>query len=79
MDEIELKFLDINVKEIKKKLEELGAELKYDAQTESYPFWAEGFHSSNSNMKYLRIRRVNDDVQMTYKDPAKTEHPASLN
>ena len=22
-------------------------------------------------MKYLRIRRVNDDVQMTYKDPAK--------
>jgi adenylate cyclase class 2 len=71
MDEIELKFLDINVNEIKEKLEKLGAKLKYDAQTESYPFWAEGFHSSDSNMKYLRIRKVNDNVKITYKDPAK--------
>ncbi|MDP3964242.1 MAG: class IV adenylate cyclase [bacterium] len=71
MDEIELKFLDINVKEIKQKLEELGAKLKYDTQTESYPFLAEGFHSSDSNMKYLRIRKVNDDVKITYKDSAK--------
>jgi len=71
MDEIELKFLDINVDEIKQKLEDLGAKLKYDAQTESYPFLSEGFHSSDSNMKYLRIRKVNDDVRITYKDPAK--------
>lgn len=72
MDEIELKFLNINVQEIKEKLNNIGAELKSDAQTESYSFLAEGFHASNSNMKYLRIRKINDDIRITYKDPAKS-------
>ncbi|MCA9496254.1 MAG: class IV adenylate cyclase [Nanoarchaeota archaeon] len=71
MDEIELKFLNINVEEIKTKIENLGAVLKYNSQTESYPFLAKGFHSSDSNMKYLRIRKINEDIQITYKDPAK--------
>ena len=71
MNEIELKFLDINVKEIKDRLSKLGAKLKYDAQSESYPFWSEGFHSSNSNMQYLRVRKINEDVTITYKYPAK--------
>lgn len=71
MHEIELKFLDIDVNEIKAKLETLGAKLLYDAQTESYSFLAEGFHSSDSNMKFLRIRKVNDNVKITYKDPTK--------
>ena len=71
MDEIELKFLNIDVKEIKNKLIELGAERKFGAHTESFPFWADGFHSSDSSMKFLRIRKVNDDVRITFKSPAK--------
>ncbi len=71
MEEIELKFLDIGVNEIKEKLEKLGAELIYDSYTESFPFLAEGFHSSDSSKKYLRIRKINEDVKITYKDPAK--------
>jgi adenylate cyclase, class 2 len=71
MDEIELKFLNVNVEEIKDKLIKLGAELKFGAHTESFPFWADGFHSSNSNMKFLRIRKINDDVKITFKAPAK--------
>lgn len=71
MDEIELKFLNIDVTEIKEKLNTLGAKLKYDAKTESYPFLSDGFHSSDSTMKYLRIRKVNDNVQITYKNAAK--------
>jgi adenylate cyclase class 2 len=71
VDEIELKFLEINVDEIKHKLEQLGAVLKYDAQTESFPFLKEGFSASNSKEKYLRVRKVNDSVTLTYKDPEK--------
>ncbi len=74
MDEIELKFLNVNVEEIKKKLNKLGAKLKYDAKIESHPFLAEGFHSSNSNMKYLRIRKINDNIKITYKDPAENSY-----
>ena len=71
MDEIELKFLDIDVKEIKKKLLNLGAKLIFDSQTESYPFLKDGFSSYDSNMNYLRIRKIDDDVKITYKAPAK--------
>ncbi|MFP4402141.1 MAG: class IV adenylate cyclase [Candidatus Nanoarchaeia archaeon] len=72
MEEVELKFLNINVEEIKVKLEKLGAELQYSTQIESYPFLAEGFHASNSQMKYLRVRNVDGDVTITYKDPVKS-------
>ena len=71
MDEIELKFLNINVEEIKQKLKEIGAVLKFEAQTEAHPFLAEGFHGWDSSKKYLRIRKINEDIKITYKDPAK--------
>lgn len=71
MDEVELKFLNINVNEIKQKIQNIGAELKYDTYTESYPFLKEDFSASNSNKKYLRIRKINDDITITYKDPNK--------
>lgn len=71
MNEVELKFLDINVEEIKDKLKKIGAELKYDSLTESYPFLAKGFDAWNSNKKYLRIRKAGDEVTLTYKGPAK--------
>jgi len=44
MNEIELKFLNINTEEIKDKLEKIGAKIKFDTLIESYPFLAEGFH-----------------------------------
>lgn len=71
MDEIELKFLDINVEEIKKKLQDVGAELKYSTHIESYPFLSDEFHASDSTKKYLRVRKVDDEVAITYKDPLK--------
>jgi adenylate cyclase, class 2 len=71
MDEIELKFLDIDVKEIKDKLKNIGAQKKYSAYTESYPFIAEGYHSNKSDQKYLRVRKVNNEITITYKEPAK--------
>jgi len=71
MDEVELKFLDINVEEIKAKLDIVGAELIYDSKMEMFPFLADGFHSYKSEYKYLRIRKVNDDVTITFKAPNK--------
>ena len=71
MDEIELKFLDINVSKIKEKLESVGAKLVYDKDMESYPFLQDGYSGSDSTKKYLRVRKVNSDVKITYKDPAK--------
>lgn len=71
MEEIELKFLNINIENIKQKLKELGAKLKYNTQIESYPFLTEGFHGSDSSKNFLRIRKSNDEVWITYKGPAK--------
>ena len=71
MDEIELKFLDINVAEITRKIEKLGAKFKYDSTLEAYYFLAEGFSGSRQDMKFLRIRRIGDKSFLTYKDPAK--------
>ncbi len=69
MKEFELKFLNINVEEIKNKLEKIGAELKYDSILESISFSGNGFHRYNSNMKFLRLRKINDDVILTFKGP----------
>ena len=71
MDEIELKFLDINVAEITRKIEKLGAKKKYEHDLESYYFVADGFSGSDSNMKGLRIRRIGEKTFITYKNPAK--------
>lgn len=71
MDEIELKFLNINVAEIKRKLEKIGATKKYDHILESYYFEAEGFSGGDYNMKGLRLRKIGEKSFLTYKDPAK--------
>jgi predicted adenylyl cyclase CyaB len=54
-----------------KKIIELGGSLKYDSMTESYPFLKEGFSSYDSSMQYLRVKKVNDEITITYKDPSK--------
>jgi len=71
MDEVELKFLNIDIDQIKQKLIGLGAKLIFDTQIESYSFYGNGFHISDSKMKYLRVRKVNDEVTITYKSPTK--------
>ena len=42
MNEVELKFLDINVLETINKLENIWAKKIYDTKIESFPFLAEG-------------------------------------
>lgn len=79
MNEIELKFLDIDVNEIKSKLESLGAVLKYDIEIESFSFLDDDFHGSDSNKKYLRVRKIGNDVTLTYKDPAVDSKMTSRN
>ncbi|MBI2572981.1 class IV adenylate cyclase [Candidatus Woesearchaeota archaeon] len=70
MIEVELKFLDINIPQIKRKLQNIGAKLVYDQQIESHSFVKEGFHSSDSHQKYLRVRKAGDEITLTYKEPA---------
>lgn len=67
MDEIELKFLDINVEKIKNKIEALGAKKIYDEEIVSLPFSGEGFSFGDSQKKLLRIRKVDGDIVITYK------------
>ena len=78
MDEIELKFLDINVAEITRKIEKLGAQKKYEADLESYYFVAPGFSGSDSNQKGLRVRRIGEKSFLTYKNPAKFSDKMSI-
>lgn len=77
MDEIELKFLNINIEEMNDKLIKIGAKIKFNSLTEEYPFLAEGFDGWDSNKKLLRIRKFNDDITITYKSPAKESEMSS--
>jgi len=71
MDEVELKFLNINPEEIQKKLEALGAVKKFDADTQSYAFHDDGFSPSDSTQKSLRVRKIGGKSYMTFKAPSK--------
>jgi len=66
MNEIELKFLNINVQEVKEKLIKIWAKLKFDSNIEWYLFIKEWF-STWSQSKLLRVRKVNDKVEVTFK------------
>ena len=78
MNEIELKFLNIDVENTKEKLTELNAKIVYDEIIESFPFLADGFDWRDSNKKFLRIRKINDDnIIMTYKSPARKSNMTS--
>ena len=70
MKEIELKFLDINVSEIKEKLEKLWAKIIFDNFIEGYTFLKEWFSEKDSSQKYLRVRKVNWKIEVTFKWPA---------
>ncbi len=67
-----MKFLNIDVQSIREKLKEINAKIVYDETLESFPFLADGFHWRDSNKKFLRIRKINDNnIIMTYKSPAR--------
>ncbi len=70
VQEIELKFLDINVSEIKEKLEKIWAKVVYDNFMEGYTFLKEWFSERDSSKKYLRVRKVNWKIEVTFKWPA---------
>ena len=78
MNEIELKFLDIDIAEITRKIEKLGAQKKYEVDLESYYFVAPGFSGSDSKQKGLRVRRIGEKSFLTYKNPAKFSEKMSI-
>ena len=61
-NEIEAQFLDINKDEIRKKLEEIGAELKKPEVLMKRTVFYTGEHS------FARVRDEGDKIVMTYKN-----------
>ena len=70
-EEIELKFIDIDKENIIRKIKALGAKQEYSTSLESVSFISDGFSSSDSTKKYLRLRKIGEKVFLTYKSPAK--------
>ena len=66
MKEIEIKILNINVEEIKKKISNLGAEKVFDGEvhTISIDFPEEKLHG---NGEFLRVRKVGNKVEFCFK------------
>lgn len=66
MEEIEVKFLNINVEEIKNKLMNLGAEFKgeYLYKSKSYDYADKGLKAKNA---WVRLRDEGNKVTLTYK------------
>ncbi len=71
MQEIELKFLDVNIPEIIKKIKFLGAKLEYDKELHSISFYNKGFSATKSDKKEIRLRKIGDKSFITFKGPNK--------
>ena len=69
MQEVELKFIDINIEEIKKKITDLGAKKTYEKDMENLFLCKEGFDFRDSSKKILRLRKTNDSIVLNYKGP----------
>ena len=67
--EIELKFLDVDVEEMKEKILKIGAKLVFDTEMESIVFLGDEFSTRDSSKKYLRLRKINDTTLLTFKSP----------
>jgi len=63
--EVEAKILEINVEEVRKKIEELGAKLAYD---DLQIVRILGFHD-RPMQGFVRLRKIRDKVELTYKGP----------
>jgi adenylate cyclase, class 2 len=73
VDEIELKFLEINEMFLINKIESIGAVKKYDKIFRATAFDGINFSNKDSKMNYLRIRDEGDKVFLTYKSPSKDD------
>lgn len=66
MREVEVKILDINVEEIKKKLLELGAKKIFDGKIHYKTFdFSDNF--LRNKRQHLRVRKMGDKVEVTHK------------
>ncbi len=77
-DEIELKFLDINIEETKQKLLNLGAKLEYDKEIRSVSFKGEHVDPNSSKGNLLRLRQIGDNTILTLKGPERIEEGISI-
>jgi adenylate cyclase class 2 len=66
MDEVEVKILDINPEEIRKKLLAAGAVKTFEGPMEAKVFDFPDLRLKN-NDGYIRLRKAGDKVEMTYK------------
>lgn len=69
MQEVELKFLDIDVEDIKRKITEIWAVLKFDREMESCLLIKEWYSWWDSTKNLLRVRKIGHKSVVTYKDP----------
>lgn len=70
MQEVELKFLEINKEDIEEKLLVFGAKKKYSQEILSATFDAKGYSSKGEkNTQMLRVRQIGDEVIITHKKP----------
>jgi adenylate cyclase class 2 len=70
MKEVELKFIEIDVDETRKRLMRVGAKLVSSGELKMTTFIKEGFDRKDSTKQCLRVRQEHNDVRVTYKTPA---------
>jgi adenylate cyclase class 2 len=68
MEEIEVKFLNINVEKIENKLKELGAVKKFDLRYKRRVFDYPDYRLSKNKHAWVRLRDEGDSVHLTYKE-----------
>lgn len=74
IDEVELKFLNINKQTIEDKLESIGAKKIYAHELRSVAFTHEGYSARGANDKnFLRVRQIGTRVYLTHKGPSRSE------
>lgn len=70
MQEVELKFLDIDVEDIKRKITEIWAVLEFDREMESCLLVKEWYAGNDSSKKLLRVRKIAGKTLVTHKEPS---------
>lgn len=77
MNEVELKFIEIYVEDIKNRLANIGAILVSEGDLEMTTFIKDDFDRKDSTKKCLRVRKEHADTRVTYKSPAKVNSDAT--
>lgn len=77
MNEVELKFIEIAVADVKERLQKAGAKLVSEGDLKMITFMKEGFDRKDSTKHYLRVRKEHNDTRITYKSPASKDSSAT--